>query len=49
MTTDQPYREAMSSAEALSRLMAGRGTKYDADAVDALVALIRDNKLAEAA
>jgi len=49
MTTDQPYREAMSSAEALSKLIAGRGTKFDADAVDALVALVRDDKLAAAA
>lgn len=49
MTTDQPYRKAMGTDEALSKLIAGRGTKFDADAVDALVALIRDNKLAEAA
>jgi putative nucleotidyltransferase with HDIG domain len=49
MTTDQPYRNALSTDEALRRLMAGRGTQFDADVVDALVALVRNDKLAEAA
>ena len=49
MTTDQPYRKAFSTEEVLAKLVAGRGTRYDADAVDALVTLIRDEKLSAAA
>ena len=49
MTTDQPYRRALSTDETLARLDAGRGTKFDADAVDALVSLIQEQKLPAAA
>lgn len=49
MTTDQPYRRAFGTEETLAKLVAGRSAKYDADAVDALVALIQDQKLAAAA
>jgi diguanylate cyclase (GGDEF)-like protein/putative nucleotidyltransferase with HDIG domain len=49
MTTDQPYRAAFTTEEALAKLVAGRGTKFDADAIDALVALIQDERLSAAA
>jgi putative nucleotidyltransferase with HDIG domain len=49
MTSDQPYRRALSTEETLTKLDAGRGTKFDADAVDALVSLIQAQKLPAAA
>ena len=39
-TADRPYRPGMSPREALRQLYAGRGTLYDAHAVDALVKLV---------
>lgn len=40
MTTDRPYRTAMSVAEATRHLIEGRGRQFDPDAVDALVGLL---------
>jgi HD-GYP domain-containing protein (c-di-GMP phosphodiesterase class II) len=39
MTTDRPYRAALSLAEALSELRAHRGTQFDPDVVDCLLEL----------
>ncbi len=39
MTTDRPYRAAMPLADALAELRAHRGTQFDPDVVDALLAL----------
>ena len=49
MTSDQPYRRALSTEETLAKMVAGRGTKFDADPLDALVALIQEEKLSLAA
>jgi hypothetical protein len=40
MTTNRPYRDAMTQAEALSELRAGAGTQFDPAVVEALCALI---------
>jgi HD domain len=40
MTTNRPYRNAMSSAEAIEELRAGAGTQFDPTVVDALAAII---------
>jgi HD-GYP domain-containing protein (c-di-GMP phosphodiesterase class II) len=39
MTTDRPYRAALPLAEALGELVAHRGTQFDPDVVDALMAM----------
>lgn len=41
MTLDRPYRRALERREALEELVRHRGTQFDADVVDALVALER--------
>jgi HD-GYP domain-containing protein (c-di-GMP phosphodiesterase class II) len=41
MTTDRPYRSAMSVSEALAELRANRGTQFDPRVVDCLLALHR--------
>lgn len=40
ITTNRPYRTSLSIAEARKRLLEGRGTQWDAQCVDAIVALI---------
>jgi HD domain len=40
MTTNRPYRNAMSSAEALEELRAGAGTQFDPTVVEALCSVI---------
>jgi HD domain len=40
MTTNRPYRNAMSSAEAIEELRAGAGTQFDPAVVDALCAIV---------
>jgi HD domain len=40
MTTNRPYRNAMSQTEALEELRAGAGTQFDPTVVEALAALI---------
>jgi HD-GYP domain-containing protein (c-di-GMP phosphodiesterase class II) len=39
----------LSTEETLAKMVAGRGTKFDADPLDALVALIQEEKLSLAA
>jgi diguanylate cyclase (GGDEF)-like protein/putative nucleotidyltransferase with HDIG domain len=46
MTSDRPYRAGTSSEEALAELQRCAGTQFDAEAVDAMVALIRAGELA---
>jgi two-component system cell cycle response regulator len=49
MTSDRPYRPALSEDEALNELMRLAGTEYDATVVRVLVARIRDEHEAERA
>jgi HD-GYP domain-containing protein (c-di-GMP phosphodiesterase class II) len=42
MTTDRPYRARMSTAEAHAELLANRGTQFDPEIVDAVLALTSD-------
>jgi putative nucleotidyltransferase with HDIG domain len=37
MTTDRPYRKALSTSQALEEIAAGRGTQFDPDVVDAFL------------
>ena len=39
MTTDRPYRKALSEADALAELRRCAGTQFDPAVVDALVAV----------
>jgi HD-GYP domain-containing protein (c-di-GMP phosphodiesterase class II) len=39
IASDRPYRPARGLAEALRTVSEGHGTKYDADAVDACIAV----------
>ena len=45
MTTDRPYRSALSDEEALRRLRAGRGTQFDPELLDVFLELIVSGKL----
>jgi putative nucleotidyltransferase with HDIG domain len=50
MTTDRPYRRAMSWQRTRAELEAGRGTQWDARAVDAFIAMIeRDSAVGQSA
>jgi diguanylate cyclase (GGDEF)-like protein len=49
MTSDRPYRPALSEDEALNELMRLAGTEYDANVVRVLVARVRDEQEAERA
>jgi HD-GYP domain-containing protein (c-di-GMP phosphodiesterase class II) len=40
MTTDRPYRKAMTWARVRAELEEGRGTQWDARVVDAFIAMI---------
>jgi len=42
MTTDRPYRKALSVDEAISRLEAGAGVQFDAKLVNVFVAYVRE-------
>jgi HD-GYP domain-containing protein (c-di-GMP phosphodiesterase class II) len=42
MTSDRPYRGALSEADALGRIAAGAGTYWDPAIVEAFLALLRD-------
>ena len=46
MTTDRPYRLALTEAVALEELIKNRGTQFDPDVVDALVATISRREIA---
>ena len=41
MTTDRPYRDALSAQEAIAELRANTGTQFDPTVIGALVTLIR--------
>jgi HD-GYP domain-containing protein (c-di-GMP phosphodiesterase class II) len=41
MTSDRPYRQAMSLFDAMQELVRGSGSRFDPDVVDALVHLVR--------
>ena len=45
MTTDRPYRAALSQQEAVRRLREGSGTQWDADLVECFVMLIETGQL----
>ena len=40
MTTDRPYREAMTVAAAVEELRANAGTQFDPRVVEALIAMV---------
>ena len=42
MTCDRGYRSALSAEEAAEELRANAGTQFDADVVDALLAVVFD-------
>jgi HD-GYP domain-containing protein (c-di-GMP phosphodiesterase class II) len=42
MTSERPYREAMSHAAALAELQTGAGTQFDPRVVDALIGYLHD-------
>ncbi len=42
MTSDRPYRKALSTEEALKELERNRGTQFDPDVVDVFVRLVRE-------
>ena len=45
MTSDRPYRAALSVEEAIGRLRAGAGQQWDPSVVDALLALLISERL----
>jgi HD-GYP domain-containing protein (c-di-GMP phosphodiesterase class II) len=45
MTTDRPYRKAMSWTRVRGELEAGRGTQWDARVVDAFVGMIERERV----
>lgn len=45
MTTDRPYRAALSDAEAILRLKAGRGSQFDPEMLDVFLDLIASGQL----
>jgi hypothetical protein len=45
MTTERPYRKAMSAVEAVERIRVRRGNQFDKDAADTLVGLHRSSQL----
>jgi HD-GYP domain-containing protein (c-di-GMP phosphodiesterase class II) len=46
MTTDRPYRKALSIEEALEELRRNRGIQFDPYLTDIFIKLFEDNKLA---
>ena len=47
MTTDRPYRPALTQAVAVEELTKNRGTQFDPDVVDALIATISRREVGE--
>ncbi|MFO7168236.1 MAG: response regulator [Chloroflexota bacterium] len=45
MVNDRPYRRALSKEEALSRLLAGRGTQFDPEILDVFIRLLNEGQL----
>jgi HD-GYP domain-containing protein (c-di-GMP phosphodiesterase class II) len=48
MTTDRPYRRAMSSAAAIEELRENRGGQFEPRVVDALIRVIGEGVMLEA-
>nr|MBC8253644.1 phosphohydrolase [Ardenticatenia bacterium] len=46
MTSDRPYRRAMTAQAALAELERGAGTQFDPEVVDAFIQAWQDNDLA---
>ena len=49
MTSDRPYREAMSDEEAYEELKDNSGTQFDPEVVDALLAVLRRTQISSVA
>jgi diguanylate cyclase (GGDEF)-like protein/putative nucleotidyltransferase with HDIG domain len=49
LTREQPWRGPLSSQQALGEMLVGRGTQFDADAVDALVEVLAHGRALAAA
>jgi putative two-component system response regulator len=45
MTTDRPYRAALSTSEAVERFVAARGTQFDPELLDVFLALLEQGAL----
>jgi putative two-component system response regulator len=45
MTSDRPYRKALSVAEAVRRLREGAGVQWDPDLVDVFIQLLAEGKI----
>jgi putative two-component system response regulator len=48
MTTDRPYRAALSDTEAMRRLQTGRGTQFDPHLLDVFLSLLEAGELQHA-
>jgi HD-GYP domain-containing protein (c-di-GMP phosphodiesterase class II) len=48
MTTDRPYRKALTVDQAIAQLEGGAGVQFDADLVKVFVKYIRDKERVEA-
>lgn len=44
MSSHRPYRPALGIEKALAEIVQGRGVRYDADVVDACVALFKEGR-----
>jgi len=44
MTTDRPYRRALTHEAAVAELLAGRGAQFDPAAVDALLSVLAERR-----
>jgi len=42
MTTDRPYREALSSEEAIDEILQFRGTQFSPELADAFAKMVRE-------
>ena len=42
MTTDRPYREALSSGEAIDEILVFRGTQFSPELADAFAKMVRE-------
>lgn len=43
MITDRPYRKALTSAEAITELLNGRGTQFDPEIAEAFISVLQNN------
>jgi HD-GYP domain-containing protein (c-di-GMP phosphodiesterase class II) len=47
MTTDRPYREALSSDEAIEEILRFRGTQFSPELADAFAKMVRETPLVD--